>query len=73
MTHVLHGFRYLDRMCDTVVVSRIDVEFNSYFETVHPKENTVFIPTFQSYKYLDDRFVSLPRLNVDIDTYFIRN
>jgi hypothetical protein len=56
MNHVLYGLNAL-KVCTIIVVSRVDVEYASYLSIKYPVHlNTVFIPTFQNYGQLNDRF-----------------
>ena len=55
MEHVLYGLNSLQ--CKFAIVSRVDVEYASYLKVVSRiPNNTIFIPEFQNFGSLNDRF-----------------
>ena len=56
MTHVVRALSHFSNEFETIIVSRIDVEYASYLSVSHILPNTIYLPDFQNYGELNDRF-----------------
>lgn len=55
MKHVLYGLTMVQNY-QIIVISRVDVEYASYLTLPRVVPNSITVPTFQNYGYLNDRF-----------------
>lgn len=56
MKHVVRALSYFNDDAKTIIVSRIDVEYASYLSVSNILPNTIYLPNFQNYGQLNDRF-----------------